>query len=294
MKKQSLWMMKLRREMFPEHSQPPGIQTRSRFVKWASHPGSSMPTAGVWSYKVLLLTPLMGLPRKPLRTGSSSGCTILSADSTVPPGALQEGPLVEVVTRAKVCVAAAWVGEGPELRCALDLCSRPRGPAVSMGRLCCSDQRPPSLSGRHSGDPLMLHAHHSHRVSFTLGSRLMERPLSGALSTHGRGKWWSMSWLSKLPQELASATATFLCHVAMPDASGQGRAILHREAGFLEQHTPHRGVLSTLAEHRHFLCPTLQGIDVPPRDLSQVNEALLEPELLSHKHLVTHFPASLL
>lgn len=155
--------------------------------------------------------PLMGLPRKPLRTGSSSGCTILSADSSVPPGALQEGPLVEVVTHAKVCVGAAWVGEGPELRCALDLCSRPRGPAVSMGRLCCSDQRPPSLSARHSGDPLMLHAHHSHRISFSLGSRLMERPLSGALST----QWQREMVEHELALKASTGVGICHCHISL-------------------------------------------------------------------------------
>lgn len=98
------------------------------------------------------------------------------------------------------------------------------------------NQCPPHLSHQHRDDRFMLRAHHGHHVSFTLGSRLTEQLLWGVTHLVAEGKvvYRSTCCLTKSLSEPASATAaTLLCHVAAPDADGQGHAILPREAGIL-------------------------------------------------------------
>lgn len=82
-----------------------------------------------------------------------------------------------------------------------------------------------------------------------------------------------MCWLEKLLPELASATATtFLCRVAIPDASGQG---------FCEQHSPPQCLLCLMPDH------CLSGIQAFPVRQSHVHitRLFLESGLLCGKLL---------
>lgn len=67
-----------------------------------------------------------GVPRRPLRTSSSSGCTTAKSLQVCHQTLVQEGPWIEAATPTKVCAGAAWRGAGP----------------VRMCRLCCVTNDP--------------------------------------------------------------------------------------------------------------------------------------------------------
>lgn len=121
----------------------------------------------------------------------------------------------------------------------------PGGCQSGCAHYAASPTTPPHLSGQHSDDPLVPHARRGHHVSFTLGSGLVEQLLwvVTQLAAEGKVVCWGTCCLRKPLSEPVSATATiFLCHVAMPHANGQGRAILPREARIPRTTAHHRRV----------------------------------------------------
>ena len=102
-----------------------------------------------------------GVPRRPLKTSSSSGCTTAKSLQVCHQTLVQEGPWIEAATPTEVCAGAAWRGGG----------------AGQDVQVMLRNQQPPHLSGQHGDDLLMLHAYHAHHVSFTLWSSLMEQRL---------------------------------------------------------------------------------------------------------------------